>query len=141
MAIKTVNIKKYICSDGKEFVGGYQRSSALSHEKRLKSMEMTFDFEYRIAEILGASQFLMAVENFDEEKTFNHEYVSKAEAFNDAYYDEDMGDSISELFRDHICPSDLGSFTDAAEMIVMIIDQMGGIQAIKALYKFWEENG
>jgi hypothetical protein len=140
--MKTVKITKYICSDGKEFIGGINKNMAKAHERMVQNSKLKFDFEHTIAKIVNARTFLSGVEDFDnEKKSGDHNHETIWEAFNAGYYDYDVGSSIDELFENYTCPDDLAYFTDMAEMVVMIIDNFGGIDAITELYRFMKENG
>lgn len=142
MAIKTIKPTKYVCSDGTEYIGGQNKSHAIAHENLLNNKKMKFDFEHTIAEIVNAHNFLSAIEDFEKEKEEgDHLYTSVFEAFDQGYYDDDFGDYISALFKEYTCPDDIFSFTDMAEIFVMIVDRFGGLEAAKKLYRFMKENG
>jgi hypothetical protein len=140
MAVKITQVKKYVCSDGTEFIGGENRSKALAHERKIANSRIKLAFEKKIAEIVGANCFLEAVDSFDN-SDFKDSYKSLVEAYQDNFFDSELEEDIERLFDGYTCPDDLMSFNDMADMIVLIVNNFGGIRVIEELYEFMKEHG
>jgi hypothetical protein len=121
MALKITKLTKYICSDGKEFIGGKNRKYALEHEKRLTDIHTFYNREKAIAKIL------------EREDLF--EEIS-LEMFRDGDDMNEIAEYINETLDPAICPGDIDDLTEMSEMIYEIIQNFGGLKIVENLYNF-----
>lgn len=137
--MKKVNIVKYICSDGKEFIGGDKKAMAQAHEDVILKAKSSFDFEKKIGDIIRKSTSMKTdIFNVSKRRLEEDGHDNIYEAYSQAYFEDDIGETIDALFEGYTCPDELNTFREMAEMLYEIADNFGGIEVIKKICDIYD---
>ncbi len=128
MAIKTVKINKYICSDGTEFIGGHLKKEAEIYEAKYLQKHEWFKREMFFAELFDRKYVYSENEN-----NIDHPIFATPESIIDPDVEWDERESELQGFADCMDAGSFDDFTKVANYLHNIIEEAGGIEIVKKI--------
>jgi len=141
MGLKTTKITRYTASDGKVFYGADKKAEAMKYEESISRTMAVLERERNLLDILAfylTDEKLLQLIN--DVKDLRNTDAGKVDPLLTLFdlNDDTCYSLLSYLFEDTMCASEHESFDEFIETIALTVNRLGGIDAVSAICKLYE---